>query len=277
MERISTITDDFFAGIPVSTCAMNEEKISIACADFSDMMSESLVVLNFQKKSMLYVPQHYLCLCGYTPEKIKEEGYEFFKLALHPDDLPLWKNIHIIILKSLYHNELPAKRIRFFGCTLRIRSFLSEEGKKPEYLMVYLKIIPKFNNDIPVYGICLLSVAVGPKSGNLRVYYKNHDYETYSFESCKWTFHPFAPLSKRDKQILVWSKQGLTNEQIADKLCLTVKSVEKAKTSLFEESGIAEEQNLNSFSKKLQYANNHCLIYQSPTVESKKKGKNMKK
>ena len=270
MRQIKAITDDFFEGIPVSVHATEDEKLSSAYSALSDIISESLVVLNFQKRNILYVPQHYLCLCGYTPEKIKSEGYEFFKLSLHPDDLQLWMNIHIVILKSLYSNELPAEKINFFGCTLRIKSFLSEEGKKPEYLMVYVKIKPLLHQGIPVYGLCILSVAVVPKSGHLCVFYKNHDFSTYSFKSGKWTLHPFAPLSIREKQILVLSQQGLSNEIMAEKLFLSVKAIEKIKTSLFEEQNIVEELNLNSFSKKIQYANNRCLIYHAPAIKSKK-------
>ena len=201
-------------------------------------------------------------MCGYTPEKIKEEGYYFFKTVIHPDDLSLWRDIHVTILKSLYDNKLQAERINFFGCTLRIKSFLSEENKKPDYLMVYLKIKPKFQHGIPRWGICLLSVAVSKNPGNLCVYYDNNDYSTYSFRVGKWIFHSFTPLSKREKQILVWSQKGLTNKEMADKLHLSVKMVEEVKTSLF------VEHNLKSFSKKLQYANNRCLIYQSPAFES---------
>ena len=258
MERINTTTGDFFKGIPESILADNEDKIAMECADISSMMSEALIVLDFQKRNCLYVSSHYLFSLDYTLQKIKEEGYEFFRIVLHPDDLPLWRNIHIAILKSLYNNKLPAERINFFGCALRLRSFLSDEDKKPDYLMAYLKIKPKFQDGIPRWGICLLSIAVVSKPGNLCVYYDNHDYSVYSFITGKWTFHSFAPLSKREKQILVWSQQGLTNQEMADKLHLTVKVVEKAKTSLF------DELNLDSFSKKLQYANNRCLIYQSP-------------
>jgi len=142
--------------------------------------------------------------------------------------------------------------------------------------MVYLKIKPKFQHGIPVWGICLLSVDVVPKSGNLCVYYDNHDYSTYSLKSEKWTFHPYAPLSIREKQILVWSQQGLSNETMANILHLSVKVVEKVKTSLFEDLISAEDLNLNSFSKKLQYANNRCLIYHAPAKKSKKAEKNKK-
>jgi len=263
MNMKNTLTDSFFEGIPQSV-PVDEEKLSVEFIDFSDMMSDALLVLDFQKRNFRHVSLHGLILCDQTPEKIKEEGYDFFNFLIHPDDLTLWKNIHIAILKSLYENKLQIEKINFFGCTLRIRSFLSEEGKKPDYLMAHLKIKPKFLNGIPRWGICLLSVSVVPQSGNFCLYYDNKDYSTYSFESRKWKLHPAFSLSKRDKQILVLSQKGLSNKEIADKLCLSVKMVEQTKTSLF------EEQNLKSFSKKIQYANNRCLIYQSTVIESNK-------
>ena len=271
MERLNTITNDFFKGIPDCEPTPVEKKITIEWADFSCMISEALVVLDFQKRNILYVSPHYLCLCGYTPEKIKEEGYDFFKFAIHPDDLPLWKDIHIVILKSLYNKKLPIDRINYFGCTLRIRNFLSDDDENPDYLMVYLKIKPKMQHDIPRLGICLLSIAVVPYPGNLSVFYNNYDYAIYSFTTGHWKLHFFDPLSKREKQILVLSQEGLSNKKISDKLSLTVKAVEKIKTSLFEELGLDEVLNLNSFLKKLQYANNRTLIFQYPTVESKKR------
>jgi len=273
MSQQNIRTADFFEGIPQSAPVRNDKELLEAFTDISDMMSEALIMLDFQKRNFLYVSSHYLFLGGYTPEMVKREGYEFFKRMLHPEDLPLWRDIHVILLKSLYYHQLPTERIHFFGCTLRIRSFLSDEDKKPDYLMAYLKIKPLFLQNLPCMGICLLSVSVVPNSGNLCVYYNNCDYSTYSFISGKWSFHPFAPLSKREKQILVWCQEGLSNNEMADKLNLTVKVVEKVKTSLFEEQSLFDELNLNSFPKKLQYANNRCLIYQSPALESNRQGR----
>ena len=264
MEHENTITDSFFEGIPKSNLVADEEKFSEEWIVLSGLMSEALLVLDFQNRDFLHVSPHDLILCGQTPEKTKEEGYDFFNFLIHPDDLTLWKNIHITILKSLYENKLQIEKINFFGCTLRIRSLFSEEGKKPDYLMVYLKIKPKFRNGILRWGVCLFSVAVVPESGNLCVYYDNKDYLTYSFESRKWRLNQFAPLSKREKQILVWSQKGFSNKEIADKLCISIKMVEQTKTALF------EEQTLSSFSKKIQYANNRCLIYQSAVIELNK-------
>ena len=147
MTNIQTVTKntqllkrgDFFEGIPKSA-PIDEEIISLEYADISGMMSEALIVLDFQKRNFLHVSPHNLFLCGYISEKVKEEGYEFFSTLFHPDDLPLWKEIHVAILKSIYENELPTEGINFFGCALRIRSFLSDENKKPDYLMAYLSI-----------------------------------------------------------------------------------------------------------------------------------------
>ena len=261
MERINTKIDDYFEGIPKSAPIMGEDDLQISFPDFSSMMTEALFVLDFQKRSFLYVSPHNLFLCGYSIEKVKDEGYYFFRSILHPDDLPQWIEIHVAILKSLYNNKLSTERINYFGCTLRLRNLLSYKDNEPDYLMVYLKIKPKFQDGIPLWGICLLSISVVPKSGNLCVFYDNHDYSIYSFLSGKWSFHPFVPLSKREKQILIWGQAGLSNKEMAGRLHLSVKLIEKIKTSLFEKQSIVDEHNLNSFSKKNQYANNRRLIY----------------
>ena len=267
MKQENSETDDYFEGIPISNLPVDEELIINSYSNLSNMMLEALFVLDFQKKKFLFVPRHNLFLCGCTPEKVKKDGYDFFKFMLHPDDLQLWKNIHVVILKCLHKKELPVEKINFFECTFRIRSFLSEEGEKTDYLMVYLKIKPKIQNGIPLYGICLLTVSVVPKPQNMLVYYDNHDYFVYSFISRKWTFHEFKKLSKREKQILIWSQEGLSNKEMADKLHLSVKVIEKIKSSLFEEHNLVNNLNLNSFSKKNRYADNRCFIYQSTTIE----------
>ena len=206
-------------------------------------------------------------MCGCTPEKVKKDGYDFLNFMLHPDDLHLWKNMHVVMLNSLHKKELPTEKINYFECTFRIRNFLSEESENPDFLMAYLKIKPEIQNGIPLYGICLLNISVVPKPQNMLVYYDNHDYSVYSFISRKWIFRKFKQLSKREKQILVWSQEGLTNKEMADKLSLSVKVVEKIKTSLFEEQNSVNDLNLNSFSKKNQYANNRCLIYHDTAIE----------
>jgi len=115
MKQTDINCDDYFKGIPKRIPAINEEKISLAFADFSDIMLEAFVVLDFQKRTILHAPQHYLYLCGYTPEMVETKGYDFFKDVLHPEDLPLWKEIHVAVLKTLYSKELPVEKIKFFG------------------------------------------------------------------------------------------------------------------------------------------------------------------
>jgi Response regulator containing a CheY-like receiver domain and an HTH DNA-binding domain len=268
MKQKNLKTDDYFEGIPISNIPIDEERIIKSYSDLSNMLSEALFVLDFQKRNFLFVPRHNLFLCGCTPEKVKKDGYDFFNFMLHPDDLQLWKSIHVVILKSLHKKKLPAEKIiNFFECTFRIRNFLSEEGEKTDYLMVYLKIKPEIQNGIPLYGICLLSVSVVPEPQSMLVYYDNHDYSVYSLKSRKWIFCEYKQLSKREKQILVWSQAGLTNKEMAEKLHLSTKVIEKIKTLLFEEQDLVNNLNLNSFSKKKQYANNRGLFYKFTIAE----------
>ena len=89
--------------------------------------------------------------------------------------------------------------------------------------MIFLKIKPVWQNDIPRLGVCVMSVSVVKKSGNLRVHYNDHEYAEYSKISKKWKTRQLTPLSKKQKKILVWSQQGLTNKEMAEKLFMPVK------------------------------------------------------
>ena len=251
------------------------DHLSIDFTDIADMSSEAIVAIDFLRQAFLYLPKHLLATCGFPPEKIKDLRYDFFKYALHPEDLPLWIKIYNVILTSLTNGDLPVERVNYFSCTLRIRSFLSETYQKPDYFMVYLKLKPKWLNGMPRFCICFLSPSIVPKSGNFCVFYDNQDHAEYSFRHKKWEIRPDILLTKREKEALVWSQQGLTQKQIVEKMRdkkgsqMKEKTLEKIKNSLFRKLWVY------SIEQAIQYANNRQLLYHAtpdcPKTERKKK------
>ena len=256
MQEKNTCTSTFFNGISKDTPASGEDFI-VDYADLSNMMVEALLIIDFQKQIFLHVPNHALLRCGLSPDKVNELGYEFFREALHPKDLPVWVEMHNIILNSLCNGKLQAERINYFACTFRIKSFL-QTAEQPDYLMVYLKLKPKWINEKLRFGICLLSHAVVSKAGNLCVYYQDLDHAEYSFATKRWTHHPFTPLTKRQKEMLVWAQQGLTQKEMADKMHVCVKTIEGIRYSLFQKFGVA------SIEQAIQFATNRRLIHHTP-------------
>jgi hypothetical protein len=101
MKRSNAVNDDIFKETRENSPTMDASKWSIVYHFLSNMMTEALVVLDFDQKNFRYIPNNDLILCGYTQETPKELGFDFFKEAIHPKDLSFWKNVHKTILDSL--------------------------------------------------------------------------------------------------------------------------------------------------------------------------------
>jgi len=243
------MTDEFFKGIPKRVLEVDVAAVPNEYADLADIISEGLIVLDFQRKNFLYVSDHDLFLCGHSQKRAKELGYEFFGEVLHPTDLLVWQRIHVAILKNLYGNVQSRERINHFACTLRFKCSFS---KAP--LMIYLKLKPQWRNEIPHLGICLLSASVIPTSDDLCVYYEDGHSAAYSFVTGKWNLQSVISLNKREEQILVLAQQGLSNRKIAGRLFVSAKTVENMNTSIFLKLGV------QSMAQALQYVANRRLI-----------------
>jgi DNA-binding CsgD family transcriptional regulator len=259
MKRSNDINDDSFAEILDCSPTMNAGEWSIVYDFLSSMMTETLIVLDFDLKNFRYIPNNDVILCGYTQETPKALGYDFFKEAIHPKDLSFGKNVYNTILDSLNNDELPAQ-VNYFSFLLRIKSSLLS-NRKSDYLMTYVKLKPQYLNEQLRYGICMLSASVIRKQDNqLCAHYKNMDYSDYSFKTKKWMHHQFFPLSKRQKEMLVWAQQGLSLKETADKMNVACKTIENMRQTLFEKFGV------NTIEQAIQYASNRRLIYHSPPV-----------
>jgi len=67
--------NEFYERIVNNASNESMEALSIEPADIGDMMSDALVVLDFRRQEFVYVPNHDLCLCGYTQEAPIELGF----------------------------------------------------------------------------------------------------------------------------------------------------------------------------------------------------------
>lgn len=239
---------------------MGADGWSIAYDFLSSMMADTLVVLDFGQKIFQYIPDNGLILCSCTQETPIALGYDYFEKVIHPKDMPFGENIHTIILDSLNNGELLADQVNYFSFLLRVKSSLSSNAKS-NYLMAYVKLKPQWVNSQLRYGFCLLSASVIRKQEHqLCAHYKNRDHSDYSFKTKKWEHSPFSPLSKREKEMLIWAQQGLSLKETADKMTVAGKTIESIRCTLFEKFGV------NTIEQAIQYASNRRLIYHFPPV-----------
>jgi DNA-binding CsgD family transcriptional regulator len=253
---IDSVAADFFKGIPEQAPVTDGVEISFNPGDFSEIMMEAVYILDFQKRNFCHVADHGFFLCGHSREEVMNAGYDFFHRVIHPADMPLWTEMHNIIIKRLCCPDLQTDSINYFSCTFRIKGS-RQTGKRPDCLMAYQKLKPKWQNGQVRFGICLLSSSVIRQAGNLRIYYKNClDYDEYSFQNRRWLQQKDIPkLTDREKDILKLSKQGKSSREIADILFISEKTIRNIETGLYQKLGV------HSMIEAVIFATNHRMIF----------------
>lgn len=116
--------DDYYKGISIPALLVSEDEVFVNHELFTDMMTEATCIIDYQKRNFYDVGNHDFFLCGYLPEKVKSMGYQFFNEIVHPDDIPLWAEMHYDMLRSLIDYEFTPDEVHYFSCTFHIKNSL---------------------------------------------------------------------------------------------------------------------------------------------------------
>jgi DNA-binding CsgD family transcriptional regulator len=237
--------------IPASS-GENEEISEVQIEIFKSMSTianGSFYVIDFHKQCFLFVSNHDLFLSGFSPDDIMEMRYDFFPKIVHPDDLPLFINVHHVILQYLFESDSSQLGIDYFAFNIR----LMNHGLP---LMVYHKMTPIFKKSYANIGIYHLSSSVIHKSGNLEIFFHNGKTSNlYSFKRQQWQPRELLSLTNREKDILKLSKQGKCNKEIGDILHVSEKTIRNIETTLY------EKLNVHSMCEAIIYTTNHRMIF----------------
>ena len=257
--------DDYYKDIQLYT--QSKEDVFLNHIQFTDIMIEASLIIDFQRRNFYNVGNHDFFLCGYPLEKVKEMGYQFFDKVIHPDDVFLWAEMHNAILKSLYELEFTMDEVHYFSCTFRIKNSL-QFRESAQYLMAYLKLKPIWGNRQLKYGLCLLAESVIKTSGNLRVHFNKKAYFCeYSGRSAKWKQVKNIKLSPREKELIMLLKQGKSRKVIAEAMCVTMNTVDNTIKQIFEKLDVD-----NSMQAAI-YATNHRLLFNPASSKKTEKRK----
>jgi DNA-binding CsgD family transcriptional regulator len=222
-----------------------------------------VVVFDFNRKQVQYISDNDLLRHDPIRRKSNMSDCDFFEKIIHPDDISFWKGVHALILNNPNDEKLPVNQIDHFSFLLRIKNSLSS-NKRPDYLMIYVKLKLQWEKEQLRYGIYTLSPSViREQNKQLCVHYNNKDHSEYSFETKKWRYFRFSPLTKRQKEMLVWAKQGFSLKETAEKMNVSDKTIEVMRYKIFGKFGV------NTIEQAIQYASNRKLIFHSPVEQSK--------
>jgi DNA-binding NarL/FixJ family response regulator len=264
MEKDSdSIVASFYENIPLSMMA-GDENCVIEIDTFANLCIEAIYVIDFKKRCFSYVSNHDLFLYGHSKSEVLRLGYDFYSEIVHKDDLPQLAKMHQEILKCLcIPDNVNDDDIFYFSCTFRVKNYM-HKGKRPKYLMVYQKLIPKFVNNEIRYGICLLTSSVVKNTGNLRLYYKNNPYfDKYSFITKKWEKQNIEYLTEQEAKIFILVKQGKILKEIADEINISYKTLQSIIALFY------KDFKMHNIEEATIYITNHLMLYHSHNHEIK--------
>lgn len=222
----------------------------------STIINDILLVFDFNTMR-LFMPNSVLTANFFSSNTQETYDYTCLKDLIIPNDIIFLKKAFGIIRNETKSNLKP-ENINYFSFFLRLKNPLMKTSNNG-CLTFYVKLKPLWGDNQLQYGIGLLSASViHVKENHLFVYYKNMDYSYYSFQTNQWKHYTYSPLSKRQKEVLIWAQQGLSLKETASKMNISAKTIENIRKTIFEKLGV------NTIEQAIQYASNRRLIYHIP-------------
>jgi len=208
-------------------------------------------VFDFHKKEHIYNSNNMHNLFGYDLEKIEEIGTDYYDSRIHPDDfLSLLKN-GLSLIK--YYFSLPTSQRKNFKLQNEYR-ILNAEDKYIKVieqqqvleldtqgnLWLALSVLDISPNQDTIDGIT--SQLVNVKTG-----------ETKQLELAKNPTDTIE-LSKREKEILGYVKEGLLSKEISNNLSISVHTVNTHRQNILKKLGANNSFEAVEYASKLRLA-----------------------
>ncbi|MDR0793940.1 MAG: helix-turn-helix transcriptional regulator [Chitinophagaceae bacterium] len=218
---------------------------------FSQSTYQSIYIIDYYKKGFLYVSDNPLFLCGNKPSVVEKMGYYFYLKYVPENDLELLLEYNVAGFS--FYNDIPInERLQYI---ISYDFHLIQPNKR--LLLINHKLAPLLldkSSNIWL-ALCVVSVSSNEKAGNAFIQKIGSDKKfIYSTENKKWQSEKITKLTGIEKEILLLSIQGITMNEIAQKVNLTQVTIK------FHRSNIFEKLKVKNIAEAIACAANHKLI-----------------
>lgn len=218
---------------------------------FARLTYESVYVIDYSDMSFEYVSENPLFLCGYSAEEVLEMGYEFYFRNVPEIDLQLLVRINEAGFD--FFRKLPIEEKKRYSITYDFHLINKDGGK----VLINHKLTPLFlTNDGKMWkAVCIVSISNHKQAGNIRIQKQGSD-EIWLLdpESGNWNKSKKPSLTKREAEILRMHAQGLTINQIAERIFVAPDTVKYYRRRIF------ERLEVSNMVEALAYAVNSQII-----------------
>ncbi|MDE5432217.1 response regulator transcription factor [Elizabethkingia meningoseptica] len=218
---------------------------------FSRITYQSIYVINYQTKTFEFVSDNPLFLAGLTPEQVLSMGYDFYQKFVPPDDIQMLIKINNLGFEFYEKIPLEERKQYVISYDFHIRD---ANGK---FILINHKLTPVFlTEEGKIWkSMCVVSLSTKVSSGNVTIGRLNSDLLwELNLMTNKWTEHKKTNLTERETEMLRLYNRGLTINEIAEKIFLSVDTVKFHRRKLF------DKLEVNNISEALAYAINNKLL-----------------
>ncbi len=225
----------------------NKLKKHVAFLEQLDVIdSSALSIFDLNKKEHIYVSQNYSKMLGYNLAEAEKGGNAYFDMKVHPDDFYVNLKNGIELMKYAY--SVPIEERKDFKL---VSEYRVKNGNGNYIRIIEQQQALELDNNGNIW-VALSTVDVSPEQDlNIGVKGQIFNFRTgklVPFQMASHPSKPASPLSKREKQVLGMIKNGMLSKEIAEKLFISIHTVNTHRQRILEKLNAS-----NSF-EAIQYA-----------------------
>ena len=217
---------------------------------FANTTYHSVYIIDYFRKNFLYVSPNPLFLCGKSADAVKSEGYQFYIDHVTANEVDMLLEINKAGFSFI--NDVPIEEKSKYTISYDFHLLNGHEKILINHKITALACQP----DGSVWlGLSVVSLSTHSEAGHITMHCRDKaDYWEYDLDFLRWEKRIAPILNETEKEILTLSMQGLTINDIAERIHRAVDSVKSARRRLF------EKLEVNNISEAISYATNYKLI-----------------
>lgn len=196
---------------------------------FSRITYETVYIIDYATKGFEYVSENPLFLCGNTAAEVKEMGYDFYFKYVKKEDLEILLKINEEGFN--FFEKIPiSERLHYtISYDFHIKNALNK------FVLINHKLTPIILKNGKIWkAFCIVSLSSKHDAGNVKIQNKKGDTWFLNLNNSSWERQEKIQLNDREKQIIHYSGQGYTVQDIAEKIHLSADTIKFHRKKLFE-------------------------------------------
>ena len=215
----------------------------------ANMTNECVIGCDFAQDRFLFVPESDYRLLPASSYVSLSESFPQMKAYIHPDDQYWVEQLFSVMKEKLEDPDLDLAQIDHFAWQLRVNN---NSRYIQGYTMLHVKFKPGMEQSILCSGLFSITFSIQHEQDNhLSLHYYNREkVDIYTRFCNKWKCYQRNQLTEQQKCVLMLAQMGYSSKEIAEKMFLSVRRIEKIKELIY------EILNVNTIEQAIQAAIN---------------------